>query len=354
MFLYVYSPSDFVSGLPIESGASADGVPIFTLTLVAGATPTLIEVTDDDLVFDEVDGSQVLTNAVTIDGNAFAAGTSINTAYDLINSASGHKVTSFHFGGDGYQQGAVDGLVSTVPLIAGTSYSFDTERTSHQQNNEYQDYVACFVTGALIETDKGPKPVEALQEGDLLMTLDRGYQPVLAVLSQSFDKKALEERPKLRPVRIRAGALGQELPERDLLVSPQHRFLARSSVVKRMFGEEETLLSATQLASLPGIRVDQKAKEVTYFHLVMAQHEILFAEGSPTESFYCGPMAMGALAPKAHQEILEIFPELAESAQPQASARIIPSNKRQKRLVRRHRRNDKPILGDPVKGQTAA
>lgn len=344
MFLYVYSPSDFVSGLPDETSASAGGGPNWTLTLIAGAQPTLIEVTDDDLVFDEVDASQVLTNAVTIDGNALAAGTSINTAYDLINTTSGHQVTSFHFGGDGYQQGPVDGIVSTVPLTAGSSYTFNSARTSHTQPNEYEDFVACFASGTSIEALNGPINVEDLKVGDLVLTLDNGPQPVLAVLSRGFDADALRERPNLRPVRIREGALGLGLPERDLLVSPQHRFLARSSVVQRMLDADETLLCAAQLTALPRISVDQKVSEVTYFHLVMGRHEIIMAEGTPTESFYCGPMAVKSLDPAARQEIEEIFPELLENMTLPAAARSIPSIKRQKRLVRRHRRNDKPIL----------
>jgi hypothetical protein len=348
MFLYVYSPSDFVSGLPDENGATAAGGPTWTLTLVAGAQPTLIEVTDDDLVFDEVDGSQVLTNAVNIDGVGQAAGTSINTAYDLINTTTGHKLTSFHFGGDGYQQGAVDGMVSTEPLLPGTTYTFNSARTSHQQSNEYDDYVACFCTGTKIETARGEVSVEELRAGDLVHTLDRGPQPVMTVLSREFDANALQERPNLRPVRILAGALGQGVPTRDLWVSPQHRFLARSPIIQRMFGVDETLLCAAQLTMLPKICVDEKIADVTYYHIVMKQHEIIIAEGTPTESFFCGPLAVKSLAPAARLEIEEIFPELQAKGHAPLPARSIPNTKRQKRLIRRLRRNDKPILSDPL------
>jgi hypothetical protein len=56
-YLYVYSPSDFVGGLPDEAFAAAAGTGSFTLTLVPGATGTRIRVDDDDVIFDEVDGS---------------------------------------------------------------------------------------------------------------------------------------------------------------------------------------------------------------------------------------------------------------------------------------------------------
>lgn len=55
-YLYVYSPSDFVGGLSDEAGAAAGGTRPFTLTLAPGATGTRFEV-DDDVIFDEVDGS---------------------------------------------------------------------------------------------------------------------------------------------------------------------------------------------------------------------------------------------------------------------------------------------------------
>lgn len=181
-FLFVYSPSDFVEGIPNEAGAQAAGSPPFTLTLRADAEPTLIEITDDDTIFNEIDATQALAVDVTIDGNTFLAGTTINAAYDLINSTSGLQVTSFHFGGDGFQQGAVDGLVSSVELVPGTAYTFDQERTSFNQTNPYTGFVACFAADSAIDTKDGPVPVQDLRIGDLLRTADNGFQPVRVIL----------------------------------------------------------------------------------------------------------------------------------------------------------------------------
>lgn len=343
-FLYVYSPSDFVGGLPDEAGAAASGSPMFTLTLIAGATPTLIEVTDDEIIFDEVDGSQVLTDTVNIDGTTVTAGTSINTAYDLINTTTGHKVTSFHFGGDGYQQGAVDGIVSTVSLQPGTSYTFNTERTSHQKNNEYEDYVACFTGQSMIKTDTGLVAIKDLKVGDMVQTLDHGFQPLRMILTRQLSSIELIVKPNLRPVLVTAGALGKNIPEQDLLVSAQHRFLANSPVVERMFGEQETLISATKLTALAGIDVSGDFSTVTYYHLVLDQHEIVFVEGAPTESYYCGPMAISGLNSEARKEIETLFPEIASDDFVASQARGIPSSKRQTQFVMRHEKNQKPIL----------
>ncbi|MEM6728150.1 MAG: Hint domain-containing protein, partial [Pseudomonadota bacterium] len=321
LFLLVYSPSDFVGGLPIEQGAMAQGTPTFTLTLKAGATPTLIEVNDNDNIFDEVDGTQSLAQGVTLDGQSYGSGTTINTAYDLLNSSTGHKVTTFHFGGDGYQQGAVDGLFSTIPLQPGQSYTFNQERTSHRQNNEYEDYVACFASGTFIETEHGPRRVETLTPGDLIVTAGANSKPLAMELSRTLSAEDLAAKPNLAPITIAAGALGHGLPHRALTVSPQHRMLVSSPIVARLTGEPTALIAAKKLLGLPGIR-RSPARRVTYHHLVFSAHEIILAEGAPTESFYPGPCALASLPGDARAEFIALIGEGAFPA-----ARPIPTGR---------------------------
>lgn len=346
-FLYIYSPSDFVEVLPNEVDATADTTSTFTLVLKDGATPTLVKVSDEELVFDEVDATQSLTNTITLDGTSYAAGTTINSSYDLIDSTTGIKVTTLHFGGDGYQQGAVHGLVSTVELTAGTSYTFDIDRTSNQANNQYADYFACFTAGTNIRTSAGQVAVENLKQGDMIETSDGSYSHLKLLLSRTFSTADLQASPKLRPVRIMAGALGANLPKRDLLVSPQHRMLAKSVIAKRMLGTDEVFISAKKLTALPGIFVDTTEQDVTYFHLVLDKHHVIFAEGAPTESFYCGPDALKALSESALEEITAIFPSLVKNDASPKSARIIPKGADQKHLLFRHLKNSKPLIAYP-------
>jgi len=345
-FLYVYSPSDFIGGLPDEQGAQAAGSGPFTLTLAPGATPTLIEVSDNDAVFDEVDGSQTLAGAVNIDGTSYGSGTSIHTAYDLINSSTGHQVTSIHFGGNGYQQGAVDGLVSTEPLVAGQSYRFDRERTSHRQDNQYDDFVACFTRGTSIRTNNRTTLVENLKPGDLVETADGDFKPVRLVLRRTLHVQDFSTSPKLRPICITAGAMGQGLPTKDLMVSPQHRMLVNGPLCARMFDANEVLVSARKLSVLPGIYVDQDVTEVTYFHLVFDEHQVVFAENAPSESFYCGAEAINGLEEAARAEVLALFPDLDVAQGQWPSARVMPKDSAQRSLVERLRKNDLPVLSD--------
>lgn len=343
-FLYIYSPSDFVSTPPAEQGAQAAGTPTFTLQLAPGATPTLVEVTDNDSIFDEVDSTQSLTNDVTIDGTFYPAGTTLNTAYDLINTGTGHKVTSLHFGGDGFQQGAIDGIVSSIELVPGQTYTFNTERTSHQQNNQYDDYFACFAAGTKIETLRGTVPIEALRVGDRVTRAPQGDAVLRQILSRHVPAAELAARPNLRPIRISAGAFGPDMPQRDLLVSPQHRMLLSSKIVQRVCGAPQALVAATRLTDLPGIERDISVPSVTYFHLVFDAHEVIYAEGAPSESFYPGPVAIAALSPAARAEFTALFSEACIRHMRSNPACIIPQRGQQRTIARRHLKNGKALL----------
>lgn len=297
--LYIYSPTDFVTPPPDEVSAAAGGTPVFTLTLKPGATPTLVEINDNDTIFDEVDSSQKLASDVTIDGVTYTAGTSINTAYDLLSN-SGHKVTSLHFGGTGYQQGPVDGIVSTVELVPGQSYSFQSERTSHQENNPYAEYFACFVTGTRITTSAGEVAVENLVEGDLVLTMDHGLKPVSQILSTTVIAEG-----KFAPVVFPKGALGNSEP---LSVSQQHRMLLRTPNCELLFGESEIFVPAIHLAQA-GLGKLHPGGLVTYYHVVFDQHEVIYSNGAETESFL--PYAMEDMPDAAGDEAVGFFPHLS-------------------------------------------
>lgn len=300
-FLYVYSPSDFVVAPPDEVDAQADGTPTFTLTLKAGATPSIIQVNDDEAVFDEIDDTQTLTNSVDLDGTSYGAGTTVHSSYDLINTATGHKVTSLHFGGDGYEQGAVHGIVSTVEMVPGTDYTFDTERTSHYENNQYSDYYACFTKGCLIDTLNGEVLIEELSVCDLVKTRDHGFQPIRWIGGREMPAIG-----KLAPIVFPKGAIGNTS---ELVVSPEHRMLIEGCRVELLFGQQQVLVPAKFLCD--GDRIYRKSGgKVSYYHFMFDQHEIVYSNGVPTESFLPEKNAMAALEYSAQQEIFTIFPEL--------------------------------------------
>lgn len=202
----------------------------------------------------------------------------------------------------------------------------------------------CFVSGTLVEVAGGMKPVETLSEGDEVTGYGGETLTLKKTLRRRFDARALATMPKLRPVRIMAGALGGGLPRRDLLVSRQHRMLIRSKIAERMFGETEVLIPAIKLTALPGIYIDESVDALEYVHLLFDQHEVIYAEGAPTESLFTGPEALKSVSPEAREEILTIFPEAAALDYAPDPARFIPPGKRQKQLIARHLKNRQPLL----------
>ena len=206
--------------------------------------------------------------------------------------------------------------------------------------------VVCLAAGTLILTDRGEVAIEKLTAGDMIKTMDHGFQPVRWIGSRHLDRIDLAANPKLLPIRIAAGCLGENLPHRDLLVSPQHRILVRSKIAQRMFGTQEVLGAAKQFLRLDGFDIVQNAGEVTYYHLLFDQHEIIFAEGAPTESLFTGPVALESVGAEARDEILAIMPEIAEAGREIEGARMLLPGGLARRLASRHRQNRKLLLSD--------
>lgn len=203
--------------------------------------------------------------------------------------------------------------------------------------------VTCFTAGTLIETDRGPVAIEDIQTGDQVLTAD-GAKTVLWIGKSPVSTPQLMDNPRLFPIRMTAGALGVGLPKRDLLVSRQHRMLVQSPIAQRMFGTTDVLIHAIKLTELPGIYVDQSVSEVTYYHMLFDAHQVVYAEGAPSESLYTGPEALKAISDNARDEVLALFPELSDRDYSPEFATFAPDGKRQKQLVARHLKNGKPLL----------
>lgn len=202
--------------------------------------------------------------------------------------------------------------------------------------------VACFLRGTRITTAEGDLPVEMLRPGMQLLTQGKGLQELLLVLNRKVGAEELARNPRLRPVRIAAGALGAGLPRRDLRVSRQHRMLVRSGIAKRMFGGMGVLVSAARLTELPGIGLDEAAREVEYYHLVLARHEVIFAEGAPSESFLLTAETHAGLTAAQRATLARCGALGGPFAE--VPALPIPPQAQQREMVVRHARNARQLL----------
>ncbi len=172
----------------------------------------------------------------------------------------------------------------------------------------------CFTPGTLIATAIGEKPVEELAAGDQVITRDNGLQTVSWVGRARFDALELSRNPHLYPVLIRAGALGNGLPEQDLTLSPNHRVLVTSDQTALYFEEREVLVAAKHLVNHRGV-FEIEALGVSYFHFLCKKHEVVMSNGCWSESFQPEDRSLKALGNAQREEIFEIFPGLKNEYQ---------------------------------------
>ncbi|MEY4872162.1 MAG: hypothetical protein RLZZ563_1492, partial [Pseudomonadota bacterium] len=270
--------NDFVlGGTGNDTMSGGAGRDTYILTAGGGVD----QITDLDLTL--VDGQ--FTDRLDVSGLVDGAGNPVNWADAVIVSdGAGGSLVTFP-GGEAIRLVGIDpALISGKPALVALG-------------------VPCFSTGTMILTDQGERAVETLGPGDLVMTLDHGLQPIVWAGGRHLDREALEREPLLRPVMIRDGALGNR---GDVLVSPNHAVLVD-------LDGEELLVRAKHLAEMgdPRFRIAKGRKEVGYHHILLARHEIVYANGMATETLYPGPMAVAALGPVVAAEIGRAMPILA-------------------------------------------
>lgn len=225
-------------------------------------------------------------------------------------------------GGDGYDTLVLNGG-APVDQVVITGRTLNPDGTESQDGYiTYSDgsppthftgietVVPCFTAGTLIDTARGPVPVEALVPGDLVLTRDNGYRPLCWIGSKALDAARLAAEPALRPVRIAAGALGGGLPLRDMEVSPQHRMLFSGARAEMLFGHHEVLVAAVHLVGQPGI-TRRASGGVCYVHILFDRHEVVRGDGAWSESFQPGDRTLAGLDAPQRRELLRLFPELA-------------------------------------------
>ncbi|ETD01673.1 Hint domain-containing protein [Rhodobacter capsulatus] len=167
----------------------------------------------------------------------------------------------------------------------------------------------CFTPGTLIATPKGERLVEELREGDKILTRDNGIQEIRWIGRTDLTRAQLMATPHLKPVLIRAGSLGNGLPERDMLVSPNHRMLVANERTALYFEEHEVLVAAKHLIDNRGVK-PVETLGTSYIHFMFDRHEVVLGNGAWTESFQPGDQSLQGLGHAQRAEILELFPEL--------------------------------------------
>lgn len=208
----------------------------------------------------------------------------------------------------------------------GATFTGEVRARDHGENNFNtlpQPVIICFAEDSIIDTDLGPRRIETLREGDLVVTQDNGLQPVRWIGRRALDSLDLARHPQLLPVRIAAGAMGGGLPICDLTLSPQHRVQVADWRAEMLFGTAQVLVAVKHLVDGAGITVVDDAPAVTYYHLLFDRHEIIRANGLWSESLHLGDMALEALPDEARAEIDLLFPDAPLAARTRGTAAMV-------------------------------
>ncbi|MEN8952355.1 Hint domain-containing protein, partial [Planktotalea arctica] len=235
---------------------------------------------------DTIDGGEGPTDFDTLDLRGAGAAANVGGRTTIDYDAPG-------------SEGGIVNFLDAADVLTGTA-RFDN----------IENVIPCFTPGTLIATPTGERKVEDLKAGDRVITRDNGIQEIRWSGSKDLSGAQLAANDHLQPILIRAGALGANLPERDILVSPQHRMLLTTDQAAMYFEEREVLVAAKHLTILDGVdRVTSSG--TTYIHIMFEQHEVVLSNGTWSESFQPGDYTLDGIGKEQRDEILELFPELA-------------------------------------------
>jgi Hint domain len=175
--------------------------------------------------------------------------------------------------------------------------------------------IICFGLGTKLSTPGGARLIESLRPGDLVETKDNGPQEVLWTGRRRMSGARLHAMPHLRPIRFRTGAIGTGRPDDDLIVSPHHRMLIDSHAARGLFDTDEVLVQAAHLLNGSSVIVDHLLTEVTYVHVLLERHNVIWANGLQTESFHPAHMDLPSLDADQYASLLNVLPGIAGSAE---------------------------------------
>jgi hypothetical protein len=153
----------------------------------------------------------------------------------------------------------------------------------------------CLLAGTQVTTPGGVVNVEDLAIGDAVMTSDGKVAPIQWI-GRRVVATAFADRGRDLPVRVRAGALGENLPARDLLVSPCHALLVEGVLV-----HAGAIVNGTTI-----VRETVMPAMFVYYHIELEDHSLILAEGVAAETFVDNADRMSFDNWKEH---LQLYPE---------------------------------------------
>lgn len=210
-------------------------------------------------------GDDVLHGGSGNDVFRFTAGSGEDRILDFDKSSDRLDLTAFH----GYQLSQV----GDDTIVAYDGGQIRLAGVSPEGLADAID-IACVVRGTLIRTPAGEVPVETLSIGDEVITAEGRARPVKWIGRRGYAQAFIRLNPKVAPILVRRGALGDGAPASDLLVSPEHAIYV-----------DDVLVPAKLLVNDDTIRPVMDQESVEYFHVELETPDVLWTNGARTESY---------------------------------------------------------------------
>jgi hypothetical protein len=155
-----------------------------------------------------------------------------------------------------------------------TQSDFHITTTTNSSGVTTDTITICFMAGTMIAIPDGSVAVEALKPGDLVLTTDGRAVPV-SWLGRQTVSTVFGDPLRVLPIRIKAGAIGENVPSRDLLLSPDHAILVDGALI-----QAGALVNGTSV-----VREEDVPQTFTYYHVEVDDHALILAENTPAETF---------------------------------------------------------------------
>jgi hypothetical protein len=133
---------------------------------------------------------------------------------------------------------------------------------------------ACYVAGTLILTDRGEALVEELSIGDKIIAASGASRPIKWIGRRSYHGRFALGKKDILPICFKAGSLEDNVPRRDLWISPHHAMYL-----------EGVLIEAKDLVNGVSVVQAERVEKVEYFHIELETHDVVIAEGALSETF---------------------------------------------------------------------
>ena len=158
-----------------------------------------------------------------------------------------------------------------------SSSSLPISGPEHRRRRFGQSQTLCFVKGTSIATPSGECRVEDLRPGQRVLNT-RGQAKTIKWIGSSYRSTNTDGvwSEDALPITIEAGALADQVPHRDLHLSPEHALYLDGILIPAKYLVNGITIYPAKPDDLEG---------VTYYHLELDAHDAVLAEGAAAESY---------------------------------------------------------------------